>query len=82
MIFAIQPLWKALRPTIAMSRGAWPTSVATPTTVKFSLVQLFVAETAQAARDKQALHNSLVPLEGRGSPPVGEPQHRFVPDRP
>jgi alkanesulfonate monooxygenase SsuD/methylene tetrahydromethanopterin reductase-like flavin-dependent oxidoreductase (luciferase family) len=27
-------------------------------------VQLFVAETAQAARDKQALHNSLVPLEG------------------
>jgi long-chain alkane monooxygenase len=27
-------------------------------------VQIFVAETAQAARDKQALHNSLVPLDG------------------
>ena len=27
-------------------------------------VQLFVAETASAARDKQELHNSLVPLEG------------------
>jgi FMN-dependent oxidoreductase (nitrilotriacetate monooxygenase family) len=27
-------------------------------------VQIFVAETAAAARDKQELHNSLVPLEG------------------
>src|SRR5438128_4912390 len=27
-------------------------------------VQPFVAETTQAAQDKQALHNSLVPLEG------------------
>ena len=27
-------------------------------------VQLFVAETASAAREKQELHNSLVPLEG------------------
>ena len=65
VIFAIQPFVEGAAAYYSDVKGRMANFGRHPNDCKILFgVQLFVAETAQAARDKQALHNSLVPLEG------------------
>jgi FMN-dependent oxidoreductase (nitrilotriacetate monooxygenase family) len=65
VIFAIQPFVEGARAYYTDVKNRMVTLGRQPDECKILFgVQIFVAETAQAARDKQTLHNSLVPLEG------------------
>jgi FMN-dependent oxidoreductase (nitrilotriacetate monooxygenase family) len=65
VIFAIQPFVEGAAAYYSDVKGRMVNFGRHPNDCKILFgVQLFVAETEQAARDKQALHNSLVPLEG------------------
>ena len=65
VIFAIQPFVEGATAYYADVKQRMRALGRDPDDCKILFgVQLFVAETASAARDEQALHNRLVPLEG------------------
>jgi FMN-dependent oxidoreductase (nitrilotriacetate monooxygenase family) len=65
VIFAIQPFVEGASAYYADVKQRMRTLGRDPDECKILFgVQVFVAETDSAARDKQALHNRLVPLEG------------------
>jgi FMN-dependent oxidoreductase (nitrilotriacetate monooxygenase family) len=78
VIFAIQPFVEGATAYYADVKNRMVTFGRRPDDCKILFgVQLFVAETEQAARDKQALHNSLVPLEGAVAHLSGSLGHDF-----
>ena len=65
VIFAIQPFVEGAAAYYTDVKNRMRTFGRHPDACKILFgMQIFVAETEQAARDKQTLHNSLVPLEG------------------
>jgi FMN-dependent oxidoreductase (nitrilotriacetate monooxygenase family) len=79
VIFAIQPFVEGAAAYYADVKNRMAHFGRHPDDCKILFgVQIFVAETAQAARDKQALHNSLVPLEGAVAHLSGSLGHDFA----
>ncbi|MDH3604845.1 MAG: LLM class flavin-dependent oxidoreductase, partial [Candidatus Tectomicrobia bacterium] len=80
VIFAIQPFVEGAAAYYADVKTRMAAHGRHPDACKILFgVQPFIAETEQAAQDKQTLHNSLVPLEGAVAHLSGASGHDFSP---